>query len=69
MSQIEKLDLATETLISASKLRAACGGISDMTLYRWLEREILPPPIYINGRRYWKKTVLRELQENGRAVA
>lgn len=54
-------------LIPAPTVRAACGGISDMTLYRWLNGEFDPrtgkttPPVadfpkparVINRRRYW----------------
>ena len=34
-----------------------CGGVSDMTLHRWLkdpEKEF-PRPIYIGKRRYWRE--------------
>src|SRR5215213_7972081 len=33
------------------------GGISDMTLWRWLQDEELgfPRPLVINGRRYWRE--------------
>ena len=42
-------------LISASAVRTLCGGISDMSLWRWLNDPVLgfPQPIYIQRRRYW----------------
>ncbi|RWD10659.1 MAG: transcriptional regulator [Mesorhizobium sp.] len=53
-------------LISASAVRAACGNITDMTLWRWLNGscdprtgKVTPPvvgfprPRKINNRRYW----------------
>ena len=45
------------TLISARTVRAELGGISDMTLWRWLQRADLgfPQPIYIARRRYWRR--------------
>lgn len=45
-----------EKLIPASRVKEMFGGISDMTLWRWLnEAEIgFPQPIRINGRRYWR---------------
>ncbi|WP_370275110.1 helix-turn-helix transcriptional regulator [Pararhodobacter marinus] len=34
-----------------------CGGISDMTLWRWLSDQALnfPRPIYLGRRRYWRE--------------
>jgi len=44
-------------LISASAVRDLCGGISDMTLWRWLNDPELefPKPVYIGKRRYWRE--------------
>ncbi|WP_108484347.1 helix-turn-helix transcriptional regulator [Oceaniglobus ichthyenteri] len=43
--------------IQAATVRQMCGGISDMTLWRWLDNHDLdfPRPIYIGRRRYWKE--------------
>jgi len=43
--------------ISANAVRELCGGISDMSLWRWLHDDDLnfPRPIYIARRRYWKE--------------
>jgi predicted DNA-binding transcriptional regulator AlpA len=43
--------------IQAATVRQMCGGISDMTLWRWLDNPELdfPRPIYISRRRYWKE--------------
>lgn len=43
--------------IQAVTVRQMCGGISDMTLWRWLDNPDLdfPRPIYIGRRRYWKE--------------
>ncbi|MEY8842220.1 helix-turn-helix transcriptional regulator, partial [Cribrihabitans sp. XS_ASV171] len=43
--------------IQASEVRDLCGGISDMTLWRWLDDAKLdfPRPIYIARRRYWRE--------------
>ena len=44
-------------LISASAVRALCGGVSDMTLHRWLRDPDMafPRPVYIGGRRYFRE--------------
>ncbi|MBL0404413.1 DNA-binding protein [Microvirga aerilata] len=49
-------------LITAPRLRHRFGGISDMTLWRWLRdpRLQFPKPLVVNGRRYWW---LRDLEE------
>jgi predicted DNA-binding transcriptional regulator AlpA len=44
-------------LITAVTVRDAMGGVSDMTLWRWLHEPALkfPQPIKIQGRRYWRE--------------
>lgn len=44
-------------LIPAATVRELCGGISDMSLWRWLQDSKLnfPKPIYISRRRYWRQ--------------
>ncbi|MDO6458043.1 transcriptional regulator [Celeribacter halophilus] len=44
--------------ISASKVRELCGGVTNMTLWRWQRREDLnfPAPTMIGQRRYWKES-------------
>jgi len=51
--------------IPATLVRDICGGISDMTLWRWLENESLnfPRPIYIGNRRYWREADVIEWLE------
>jgi len=45
-------------LISALAVRDLCGGVSDMTLWRWLNNTALgfPRPTYIGKRRYFRMT-------------
>ena len=49
--------LPSERHIPISTVRAMCGGVSSMTIYRWLRQPDMgfPAPIYIARRRYWKK--------------
>ena len=45
----------TSTLLPAKGVRAEFGGVSNMTLHRWLADESLgfPRPIVIRNRRYF----------------
>lgn len=49
-------------LISAAAVRDLCAGISDMTLWRWLNDPEMdfPKPVYIGKRRYWREAELAE---------
>lgn len=49
-------------LIKSNKVCEVCGGISQMTLWRWLHDEGLrfPRPIYIKRYRYWDEQVVSE---------
>jgi predicted DNA-binding transcriptional regulator AlpA len=43
--------------IGAAKVRELCGGVSNMTIWRWMQREDLnfPKPTMIGKRRYWRE--------------
>jgi hypothetical protein len=51
---------ATTTYLSAAQVRSRYGGISDMTLWRWLQDEQLgfPEPEWIRRRRFWREDKL-----------
>lgn len=59
-----------DIVIPARPARKMCGGVSDMTFWRWLNNKEMnfPKPIYIAGRRYWRVSELTEWLE-GRAAA
>lgn len=40
-------------LLPARAVRERFGGVSSMTLWRWVQGGILPAPIKINNRNYW----------------
>lgn len=42
-------------LITSKQLRHLAGDVSDMTVWRWVKTGVVPSPIKINGRNYWKK--------------
>jgi len=48
-------------------VRERFGGVSDMTLWRWTRKGILPQPVRINGRNYWREADIVALQA-GRAA-
>ncbi len=49
-------------LIPSKPLREKLGGISDMTLWRWLNNPEIdfPRPIMISKRRYWRELGIDE---------
>lgn len=57
--------------IPAAPVRELCGGISDMTLARWLNdpAKQFPRPVYIGRRRYWKEAdILTWLESRAEAA-
>lgn len=59
-------DIDDELRITTKKVRELCGGVSEMTIIRWLKRDELnfPRPIYINSRRYWKRCEIESWLRN-----
>lgn len=47
-----------DTLLTAAQLRILFGGVSSMTIWRWLDNAQLgfPKPIYISRRRFWRQS-------------
>lgn len=52
----------TEKYLPARQVRHRLGGISNMTLYRWLENEGLgfPVPVYFGRNRFWRLSDLQD---------
>lgn len=44
-----------DELITSAEARRLAGGVSDMALWRWLKRGIIPEPLRIERRRYWNR--------------
>ena len=44
-----------DELIASAEARRLAGGISDMSLWRWIRKGILPQPLMIERRRYWRR--------------
>jgi predicted DNA-binding transcriptional regulator AlpA len=51
-----------ERYVNAGTVREICGGISDMTLWRWLDNAEMnfPSPVRIGRRRYWAEADVLE---------
>ena len=52
--------------INSKQLREMLGGISDMSLWRFVHSKYLdfPKPTYINKRRFWSSRILKTGLEN-----
>lgn len=55
---------ADDPLVSQASVKKQLGDIADMTMWRWRKRGILPPPIVINGRNYWRQSQVDEILSN-----
>lgn len=60
-----------EKRIGAAAVRDLCGGVSDMSLWRWLNDPAMgfPQPIRIQKRRYWKEAEILAWLDAKTAVA
>lgn len=60
-----------EKLITAAEVRARFGGISDMTLWRWLDDAALgfPRAVYIQRRRFWRESEIAAFIERQAAAS
>jgi len=41
-------------LIGTAELRRRLGNVCKMTVLRWKKQGVLPEPVVINGRYYWR---------------
>lgn len=49
-------------LLTARQLRTKLGGVSNMTIWRWMHNPSLdfPPPIKLNRRNYWSESAVND---------
>lgn len=47
--------LSDDPLITSGTARALAGGVASMTLWRWRKAGIIPEPIVIRGRNYFRR--------------
>ena len=57
-------EIVSDTLLTSAQVRTMFGGMSDMTLWRWLSlpEMAFPKPIYIGRRRYWREAEIAAWQ-------
>jgi len=60
-----------DKLITAAEVRARFGGISDMSLWRWLADEALgfPRPVRIQRRRFFREAEIEAFIERQAAAS
>jgi hypothetical protein len=56
---------ADDEFLPTRTVRARYGGKSEKTIERWVARGVLPQPDWINGRRYWRRSVLEQHERAG----
>jgi predicted DNA-binding transcriptional regulator AlpA len=70
LPQVSDLPRAQTVYLKATQVRERYGGISDMTLWRWLRDKELgfPKPRVINRMRYWNDSELTEWEHARRST-
>lgn len=58
-----RTDSGLDRLISQPQLRRLFGEISDMTIWRWRQIGLLPQPIVINRRNFYRSSDIAAMQE------
>lgn len=54
-AQTIPLDPETDALMPSAEARRLAGGISTMTEWRWRRDGLLPAPVQIRGRNYYRR--------------
>ena len=55
-------------LVRSDTVKASFGGISDMTLWRWIQHRNFPKPTKLNGRNYWSPTDIEQWKQTQAAA-
>ena len=56
-----------DPLFNSRNTRQELGDICDMTLHRWVKAGIIPEPIKIRERNYWRKSWIEQVKTKGAA--
>jgi predicted DNA-binding transcriptional regulator AlpA len=50
-----ELPPGADPLLDSTRVRLYCGGVSEMTLFRWIQKRGFPPPdLRVGQRRFWR---------------
>lgn len=60
---------AADPLLSANEVRRELGGVTRTTLLRWRQEGLLPKPVTMRGRLYWRASVIEKLKGGAPEVA
>ncbi|KGE04546.1 helix-turn-helix transcriptional regulator [Pseudohaliea rubra] len=60
---------AADPLLSASQVCQELGGITRTTLWRWRREGLLPEPVTMRGRNYWRASVIEQVKGKAPEVA
>lgn len=44
-----------DALINSATAKTIAGGVCDMTVWRWIRAGIIPQPLKIRGRNFWRR--------------
>lgn len=50
---------ADDALVTQPQLKRITGNVSDMTIWRWRRAGLLPEPMSVRGRNYWRARDVR----------
>lgn len=45
-----------DPMLNSRQVRAKCGEVTDMTIWRWLREAEFPAPTKVNRRNFWRES-------------
>lgn len=54
-SEVIGREQSNDPLMTSAEAKRLAGGVCDMTIYRWIKAGVIPPPLKIRGRNYWRR--------------
>lgn len=58
-----------DPLLTSRQTSAELGNVCDMTLWRWVHAGILPRPIKIRNRNYWRRSWVEQVKDQAESAA
>ena len=63
MNSTQTQSIPLVVLVRSTTVKESFGGISDMTLWRWIKYRDFPKPTKLNGRNYWSPADIEQWKE------